>query len=93
MIPSAPLDRGVGLVLGAAALGEDAARRERDRALRVARSRAIRGDETAAHIWHQIACGFAQPDPRQQRRFESAILAGRRGFIHPGQLRLSADLD
>lgn len=63
--------------------------RERNSALRIARARARRGLETEARRWLEIAGGFAEPSERQIRGLETAILEGRAGYIHPGQLRLT----
>jgi hypothetical protein len=41
-----------------------------------------------ARVWFSIAATFATPNRRQQQSFDNAILAGRRGFIHPAQLQL-----
>ena len=64
--------------------------RERNSALRVARSRGRAGDEEAARRWLEIACGFASPSERQLRSVETAIEEGRTPFIHPGQLQIQA---
>lgn len=62
--------------------------RERNSALRVARSRGRAGDEQAARRWLEIASAFAAPSDRQLRSVERAIEDGRTPFIHAGQLRI-----
>lgn len=60
--------------------------KDRDSALRIARSRARAGMEAGARDWYAIAGGFAPISERQARGFERALEDGRRPFIHPGQL-------
>lgn len=64
--------------------------RERNSALRIARSRGRAGNEAAARRWLEIASSFDAPSERQLRSVELAIEDGRTPFIHPGQLRLAA---
>jgi hypothetical protein len=58
--------------------------RERNRALRIARSRARSGDEATASAWLAVAESFAAPTTQQLADLARALEQGRGGsFLQP----------